>query len=200
MGFELAGLRWSPAEFAEYVRGINMSWADSVTVHHTASPSLAQRPQGLLPKHVENLRHYYETIRGWSAGPHLFVDDTGKIIGLSSLWRRGVHARSFNASSIGIEMLGDFDSEDPTTGRGLDVIETTAECVAILLRNLGLDVTGESVHFHRDDPLTAKTCPGTRVDKDWFLNKVRAYNAPAPAPALTLEQRIARIETHLNLS
>ena len=38
----------------------------------------------------------------------------------------GVHAVSFNSTGVGIEMLGNYDIEDPRTGRGLQVLTTTA--------------------------------------------------------------------------
>ena len=76
MGFELTGMSWNPAEFKLYVDQIPISsWAKSVTVHHTYSPNLGDRPNGWKTQHLENLKHYYKNVLGWSAGPHLFTDD-----------------------------------------------------------------------------------------------------------------------------
>ena len=149
MGFELVGQAWDVEAFQGYISDINLSWADSVTVHHTAAPSLAQRPDGFKIQHIKNIQSFYEGL-GWSSGPHLFVDD--QVFGMSSLWRRGIHARSFNSHSIGIEMLGNYDHESPSSGRGLDVIETTAQVVAALLKRMKLLATDKTILFHRDDP------------------------------------------------
>lgn len=200
MGFELVGRVWTPETFTRYLRDVQLGWADSVCVHHTAEPSLAQRPSGLKVQHIKNIQSFYEGL-GWSAGPHLFVSTDDQIFGMSSLWRRGVHAKSFNRSSIGLEMLGDFDNESPTSGRGLDVVETTAQTVAVLLMRMGLQANNETVLFHRDDPRTRKSCPGVLVNKAWFLDKVRGYmGATAPTQPMTLEERVARLEKIWNLT
>ncbi|MFZ4600516.1 MAG: N-acetylmuramoyl-L-alanine amidase, partial [Terrimicrobiaceae bacterium] len=77
------------------------------------------------------------------------------------------HAVSFNRNGIGIEMLGDYDSEDPWSGRGLQVLRTTAHVVRSLMAVL--NVGKEAVRFHRDDPKTSKTCPGKLIEKGKFL-------------------------------
>ena len=191
MGFENVGRVWTPDTFSTYIKDVSLAWADSVCVHHTAVPDLAQRPHGWKAEHMNNLRHYYENALGWSAGPHLFTD-SDQAWGLSSLWRRGIHARSFNSHSIGVEMLGNYDSESPSSGRGLDVIETTAQVVAALLTRMKLLATDKTILFHRDDPKTSKTCPGSLINKGWFIGKVQSYMTDAPT--LTIEQRLARLE------
>jgi hypothetical protein len=35
-----------------------------------------------------------------------------------------------------------------------------------------VSATADNVKFHRDDPLTKKTCPGTAVEKSWFLSLI----------------------------
>jgi len=196
MGFEIVGQAWDVEAFEGYISDISLGWADSVTIHHTAAPSLAQRPDGFTLQHMRNIAHYYQTQLGWSASPHLFTDED-EVYGMSSLWRRGIHARSFNSHSIGIEMLGNYDSESPSSGRGLDVIETTAQVVAALLTRMKLLATDKTILFHRDDPKTSKTCPGSLINKGWFVGKVQSYMG-ATQP-LTIEQRLARIEEHLNI-
>lgn len=176
------------------------AWAKSVTVHHTAAPSLAQRPRGWKIQHMRNLAHFYGKEKRWSAGPHLFTDED-QVFGLTPLHEKGVHARSFNDSSIGIEMLGNFDVEDPTEDRGAAVLTMTAKVVDALLEWLGLPVTDESILFHRDDPRTSKTCPGTRVDKKLFLQTVKKIcldkedpEAPKPIDREAIADSIKSIE------
>lgn len=161
------------AEFAAYIAALELkTWRPSlVVIHHCAAPSLAQRPVGWVPQHMLNLQDFYEK-KGWSAGPHIFTDEDEAWL-FSPLDARGVHAVSFNATGWGIEMLGDYDSEDPWSGRGLKVLTTAAEVAAILLRKIGRDET--AIRFHRDDPKTSKTCPGRKVDKDRFVKLVRDF-------------------------
>ena len=178
MAFSLIGTAWNIKGFISYLQGKNLSWADSVTLHHTGSPNLAQRAKGLIVQHIKNIHYGYTTGRirrgrkPWSAGPHLFVDDVD-INGMSPLEERGVHAVSFNHRSIAIEVLGNYDSEDPKSGRGLKCWKIAAQTTAALLIHMGKEANEKTILFHRDDPRTSKSCPGTRIKKDWFIALVR---------------------------
>lgn len=166
MSFASVGLSWTPDKFQAHISAIpSLKWATSITLHHTAIPSLAQRPDGLSPQHIRNLRHFYSNVNRWSAGPHLFVDDR-RIHGMTPLTQRGVHAVSFNRNSIGIEVLGNYDLEDPTSGRGLECWKNAAFVTAALMQRFGI----RTFNFHRDDPRTRKSCPGARVKREWFTN------------------------------
>ena len=193
MGFEIVGRVFDAEAFGEYIETVNLNWISSVTVHHTASPNLAQRPKGWIIQHMRNIADYYKNGLGWSSGPHLFTDED-QIFGMSSLWKPGVHARSFNRNSIGIETLGDYDNEDPKGGRGLACWTTTAQATAIILDKVKMQPSNSTVKFHRDDPKTSKTCPGKLVEKDWFLDLVSNYTNSTGSQDLTLEQRVERLE------
>lgn len=190
MSYSAVGLVLDPAGFRAYVRDnrdIILSWARGVTIHHTGSPTLAQRPSGWTVQHMRNLRHFYQNELGWSSGPHLFTDDD-QVFGLSPVSARGVHAKSFNATHIGIEALGNYDTEAHDSGRGQLVWNTTAQIVAILLEELDWDE--DNINFHRDDPKTSKTCPGRKVSRDWFLNRVRSFQTHEPSdPGVNKEAR-----------
>lgn len=157
-----------PREFETYIQGIEWTaWKPQyIVIHHCAEPSLLQRPNGFEYQHMVNLKDFYKS-KGWSAGPHLFIDDD-QVWTFSPLTSRGIHAVSFNSNSIGIEMLGNYDSEDPKSGRGYNVIQTTVAIVKLLLKRLQLDKS--CIRFHRDDPKTSKTCPGNNITKEWFLS------------------------------
>lgn len=174
MGYELVGKAWDVPAFREYVQELpRLGWCKAICVHHTAMPALSHRPNGWRLQHMRNLKDYYQNHLGWSAGPHLFTDED-QVFGMSSLYRPGVHAKSFNRDSIGIEVLGNYDEEDPRSGRGLQCWETTAHVVRILLQHQGLALMPDTVRFHRDDPRTSKTCPGELVDRDWFFGLIGA--------------------------
>lgn len=168
---EIIGKSFTVEQFAAYVAGLDLSaWKpELITVHHTAEPSLKMRPNGIESKHIPNLRDYYEGL-GWNSGPHLFIDDR-QIWVFSPMTRRGTHAISFNRNSWGVEMLGDYDSEDPKSGRGAAVLRLAALAIRTMLVKLGKDTS--AIRFHRDDPKTKKTCPGKKISKEWFTNYVR---------------------------
>lgn len=166
----IIGRPFTLSDFEQYVQALRFgAWQPSlVVIHHCAAPSLAQRPHGFQPQHMRNLKEYYES-KGWSAGPHVFIDEDQAWL-FSPLTARGVHAVSFNSTGWGLEMLGDYDEEDPLSGRGLQVLTLTAQVAAILLKKIGRDEN--AIRFHRDDPKTTKTCPGTKIGKAHFLDMV----------------------------
>jgi len=169
--FPVVGVPMMPSQIGAYFAGCSPKWAKGITIHHMAEPSLRQRPQGLLTQHMHNLRDFYRNSQGWSAGPHFFIDED-QIWPFTPANFRGVHAKSFNSAYLGIEMLGDYDSEDPWSGRGLQVLTMTATAVAAMLRATGWPI--ERINFHREDPKTQKTCPGTLIPKARFLDLVRS--------------------------
>ena len=110
-------------------------WASGTVLHNTGAPSLSQRPQGLTPQHMQNLVSYFRDDRGWSSGPHCFVDDQPKPFKLFTKFTdKGTHSPSWNGTKIGIEMLGDFrpGSDDDDAGRGMKVKLATVALFAML--------------------------------------------------------------------
>lgn len=89
----IVGLSFGPDAFDSYCHGLSwVAWRPSfIAVHNTAAPTLAQRPKGFTDQHIQNLMHYFRDEKGWSAGPHLFVDDK-KIWVFTPLTVSGVHS------------------------------------------------------------------------------------------------------------
>jgi hypothetical protein len=173
MSYANVGKVWSLESFDAYLASIEKpSWCKGVCLHHTAAPSLSMRPQGLLSQHIRNMESFYKT-KEWSAGPHFFIDEN-EIFGMTPPNLRGIHAVSFNSSTIGIEVLGDYDTDFHDRGRGLECWKTAAATTAKILNWLNLEPNYNTVLFHRDDPRTTKTCPGNRVQKRWVLDLIRA--------------------------
>jgi hypothetical protein len=183
MSFANTGKVWTLEGFKQYLKTIPTAtpWFKAVCLHHTASPSLYNRPDGLLAKHLENMRSYYQTELGWRSGPHLFIDED-QVWGMTPLTEKGVHAASFNSYAIGIEVLGDYDNEEPKKGRGLACWETATAATKLILDWAKLPVNDKTVLFHRDDPKTTKTCPGGKVQKTWILDLIK-NSSPLSAPA-----------------
>ena len=177
MSYSEVGKVWTPASFRQHLRSVDLSWAKGVTMHHTAAPSLATRPRGLTIQHIENIAAYYQRELGWSRGPHLFIDED-QIFGMSPMGERGIHAVSFNRTHIGIEVLGNYDSETPDSGRGQACWDTAAEAAAAILLRAGW--TTSAINGHRDDPRTGKSCPGRLVDLDKFRQVVSARMSVEP--------------------
>ena len=184
MSYANVGKVWTPESFKTYLGTQKRPpYIKSVTLHHTGAPSLAQRPKGFLAQHILNIQSYYKTL-GWNRGPHLFIDED-QIFGMTPLGVPGIHAVSFNRSSIGIEVLGDYDREDPLSGRGLACMKVAAATCKALFSWLDMPANESTLKFHRDDPKTSKTCPGSKVKKDWFLSLVHeSALQPTTAPPM----------------
>ncbi len=181
MPIPFVGKRFSKANFENYLAELQFSSFNPnfVTLHHTWQPNLANRPNGLTPANLQALKDYYEGM-GWSGGPHLFIDDQPEpIIVFQRLDRKGIHAVSFNAKSWGVEMLGNYDSEPISSGRGAKVRDNAMDAVALMCKRLG--VGAETLKFHREDPKTSKTCPGLLVSKsDIVARLAKAMVASLP--------------------
>ena len=168
----IIGKFFTPCEFEGYLKGLAWSsWKPSfIVLHNTYLPTLAQRPTGLTKKHIINLEHFFKT-KGWSAGPHLFIDDKGIWV-FSPLTSPGVHSPSWNSNTIGIEMLGDYEKESFKDDRGFKVRKNTVAAIASLSKILGL--SADTIKLHKEDTKTShKTCPGKNVIKAEVIKEVK---------------------------
>lgn len=135
--FPYVGKALTPAEFADYVAGYNFGPTppDFVVLHHTAIPGASWAPGGDPRKwwdagersmtldqkrekrlgQLHNLMMFYRDTLGWSAGPHLFIDDLFIYL-MTPMFDIGIHAmwgNSFRRDgklhySIGIEVIGNY--------------------------------------------------------------------------------------------
>jgi len=160
----IVGRSFTPDEFDGYCHTLQWTaWRPSfIVLHNTAIPSLAQRPEGLTRQHIQSLEAFYRDTQGWKAGPHLFVDDR-QIWVFTPLTVSGTHSPSWNKVALGIEMLGDFETEAFDSGRGLEVRKNAVAALATVSAILG--IAPDTMRLHREDPLTTHACPGKNVRK-----------------------------------
>lgn len=168
----IVGNNYVAASFDSYCHSLQWTaWRPSfIVLHNTAIPSLAQRPDGLTQTQIANLEGFYRDDQGWKAGPHLFIDDR-QIWVFTPLNVSGTHSPSWNKVALGIEMLGDFEKESFSEGRGLAVRRNTVAAIATLTAILGLDPS--TMRLHREDPLTTHACPGKNVRKLEIIQEVQ---------------------------
>jgi len=161
---EIVGECFTLEEFDDYCHTLQWTaWRPSfIVLHNTGVPSLAQRPDGFTSAHMKGFVRFYRDEQKWSAGPHLFVDDQ-QIWVFTPLTMSGVHSPSWNKVALGVEMLGDYETESFSDGRGLAVRENAIAAMATLSAVLGLDP--QEMRLHREDPLTTHACPGQNVRK-----------------------------------
>lgn len=168
----IVGTSFSAEDFDSYCHGLHWTtWRPSfIVLHNTASPSLAQRPNGLTKQHILNLESFYRDTQHWSAGPHLFIDDK-QVWVFTPLTTSGVHSPSWNNVALGFEMLGDYDTEAFDSGRGSSVQQNAVAAVATVSVILGIDP--DTMRLHKEDPLTTHACPGKNVNKAQFIHAVK---------------------------
>jgi len=169
----IVGLSFNADQFDSYCHSLQWTaWRPLfIVLHNTATPSLEQRPNGFNQQHMLNLVKFYRDEQGWSAGPHLFIDDK-KIWVFTPLTMSGVHSPSWNKIALGIEMLGNYASESFSTGRGLAVRNNAVAAIATLSAILGLDPA--TMKLHKEDPATTHACPGKNVKKAEVIAEVQA--------------------------
>ncbi len=155
-------------------------------LHHTWSPD-AQSYRGMRSMQGIRRSHIYD--RGWSdIGANAYAAPDGAIYTARPLsWSNYAHAlirlpwsdlparlRNLvpygqdgwpNRYAFGLETIGDFDSEDPTTSRAM----STALDVLALVHDIW-DIPVEHMFFHRD--VCGKSCPGKRVSKSWARDQL----------------------------
>jgi hypothetical protein len=155
---------FSAQTFDDYCHGLQWTaWRPSfIVLHNTGAPSLQQRPNGLTQQNIRDLEAFYRDKQGWKAGPHLFVDDR-QIWVFTPLTVSGTHSPSWNKEALGVEMLGDYETEAFDSGRGLNVRGNAVAALATLSAILGLNP--DTMRLHREDPLTTHACPGKNVRK-----------------------------------
>ena len=177
----IVGKPFTAAQFDEYVRHLRWGeWVPKfVVVHNTSAPTLKQWHGPTPPeKRMLNLENYYKNEKGWKAGPHLFVADDFIWV-FTPLTVPGVHSPSWNSTSIGMEIVGEYDYEDFALVRG-----NVVSALVTLHRRLGIDP--DTLRFHKEDPATThKRCPGKNIVKAPLVTAVKAglLTSTAPRPA-----------------
>lgn len=220
-----------PAINAEYTqenfrrRVADLQWSkwrpNKIVWHNTAAPTLQQwiksadedRAAGRVPgiTRIRNLEAFFRDNNGWSGCPHLFIANDF-IWEMNVLTSPGVHSPSWNGTSIGIEMIGDYDIEQADSGEGLKVKQNTIFATAILCAAIGLEpasgevsashVTSGTIFLHKQDWKTTHDCPGKfmAADKAEMIAEVAgmmgggdAHDDP-PSPAVAPQSGVTTID------
>ena len=155
--FRYVGALYTPEQFDAYCEVLPLTWRPRfIVLHHTGRPSLAEWPKVRGAQRMENLKTYYEGL-GWSAGPHLIIASEGIYI-FSPLTSPGVHATSWNAMSWGVEVVGNFSTEEIGMSQWVNLVSALAT-----LHELG-NFPQPWIKLHKSDPRTThKGCPGGRL-------------------------------------
>lgn len=207
--FAYEGRGYSAEQFARYVQAYNFGKIppDQIVLHHTAIPSASwarfssgavwdANEAGLSNsqihtkriKQLDQLRDYYHDTLGWSAGPHLFIDDR-LIWTFTPMAFVGIHAKEGNSYrdangrlhySIGIEVIGYYEH---VTWPPKVAALVRAACQALSSR-LGITLEYQpgpkhdparhagSLSSHRD--FNKPACPGAAITEAFYVAAVAA--------------------------
>ncbi|HRD76328.1 MAG TPA: peptidoglycan recognition family protein [Hyphomicrobiaceae bacterium] len=166
----------SKQRFAAEVAGF--SWQRRVwrvDVHHTFIPDHARfREIGGLGCQEGMCRHHVVERRFDDIAQHVTIAPDG-VIWSGRDWNKMPASVGFglNRGAFMLEMIGNFDvGHDRLDGAQL---ETTFAVVAAVQHHFKLPA--EALLFHREVPVTEKTCPGTGVEKRTFLAGLSEHRA-----------------------
>ena len=162
-----------------------------ITWHNTGAPSLGQwnnYSDTTKKQWGDNLNSYYKGM-GWHSGPHgCGAPEYG--IKLCDWQADGIHATCYNSDHFGVETVGNFttNGDDPTIGRGLASMQSSANIIASLCVRFGW-TPRTVVNFHRECTQDHHACPGNLVSDDFAYGLIEARvaeikGAPAHAPAI----------------
>lgn len=185
-------------EMQEFINKLPATtWASGMVLHNTAAPNLGQWTPANRAQRILNLERYFRDDRGWTSGPHAFVD-YDFIWNFTPYTEKGTHSPSWNGTRIGIEMVGDFAVDDDEAGPGFMVKKNTVALFGMLHSRYGWNP--ETIKLHKEDPLTTHDCPGKHIVKAEFIAQVQEYMGhagehteypdpstadPAPPPIVT---------------
>jgi N-acetylmuramoyl-L-alanine amidase CwlA len=172
----IVGEGFLPDNFAEYISTVDMCEFESrlgawkpqfVVLHNTAVPTFKQWHDISGRDRMNNLEHYYRDELRWTAGPHLFIADD-LIWVFTPINVRGIHSPSWNHTSWGVELVGDYEKEEL-----LPIVKSNAiTAIAALCQKCNL--AADTLRLHHEDPLTThKGCPGKNVIKQEFINGIQ---------------------------
>ena len=161
---EIINKRLMLNEFRDYVKGYYFGSlpANKLVIHHTWRPT---RESWDGERTILGLKRYYEG-KGWKVGPHLFIAEDGIWL-FTPMRKDGIHAGKLNPRSIGIEVVGDYNSEK-WSGR---TKTNTLGAIKVLMERLNL--TENEIFFHRDT--SPKSCPGWAITKEWLFKELSEF-------------------------
>lgn len=201
--FAYLGIPLTAEGFTEYVRTYNFGSVppDFVVLHHTAIPSASwaryssgaiwddgEAGMGVLQiqnkrqRQLDALRDYYRDRLGWTAGPHLFIDERWIWL-FTPMAEIGIHAAQGNSYrdakglhySIGIEVIGYYEHVGwPKAVAGLVRHAVVTLQQRLKTFKLKYQPRAGGISAHRD--YNKPQCPGAVITSSYYI---AAITAPA---------------------
>lgn len=146
-------------------RGFKPSW---IILHHSSTPDGVTRNWDAIRKFHMEERHWNDI--GYNLG---IENVNGKITLLEGrkIGEVGAHALGFNANSVGICLVGNYDIDPPSEDRLLCLSSVCRD----IQREFGVrrdQVIGHRETFVKLGTAVQKSCPGAMFDLDAFRKRL----------------------------
>jgi len=140
-------------------------------IHHTWKPNHSDYLGYNGVELQREMRNYHVNVNRWrDIAQHLTLLPDGNWVTGRSFNINPASIIGWNEGAFAIEMIGNFDKGfDKFYGRQA---EAMFEFCAFFVAHMKLDMKN-SVKFHRDKPNSGKTCPGSGINREWFMNKLK---------------------------
>jgi len=134
-----------PKSLTKHYKLRNIDDSLTIVIHHTAAPK---------DQSLENIAKFHVEKRGWPAiAYHVAINDKGDINFLNDIEEKTYHNSADNTNTIGIVVLGDYETEEPSYD-ALVSIKAVTEAICETLKIKG-------IKGHRDYKSTL--CPGKNL-------------------------------------
>ena len=151
--------------FEELIKQLEKYTYKELHVHHTWKPDHSNwrsKPDGLYWN--QSMRNYHVNTLGWQdIGQHVTLLPDGRFVTGRPFNKTPASISGYNTGAFAVEMIGNFDI-------GKDKLEGEQKKSIIELARYFYK-KGRYIRFHREN--SAKTCPGSGIDKEEFMREVR---------------------------
>ena len=177
------------------VSAARYTWKQSKTevhVHHTWRPD---HKQYRGEPSIVGMWRYHTVEKGWSdIAQHVSIAPDGTIWSGRNWNAVPVSAAGYNHPGVFMfETIGDFDEgKDRLQGEQLDSVLTVTAAIQILF---GLPLI-PSIRFHNQ--MSRKTCPGSALDRSFFIRAVAAKRAEIEPGMVALATSPSAISANAN--
>ncbi len=139
-----------------------------ISVHHTVTPT----GSGNYPAAVRGIQNYHMDSNGWcDIGYHFMVTSDGQGWEAREAKYLGAHVGGNNTNNLGVSFIGCFQpGVDPCTQSAFApvnppqaMIDGGGDLIGKLASYYGINVNGNTVIGHRDNPGQSTSCPGDNL-------------------------------------
>jgi LysM repeat protein len=144
----------------------SVSKITTIIVHHSLTKSGSAKA----------FSNYHVKSNGWPGiGYHFVIEKDGDIVWCNDLETKSYHVGNSNGFCVGICLIGDFRSEEPTN----EQLESLFKLSKALMEDL--NITSEFVKGHSEMPgYSTKACPVIGMDD--LRTKIKEYNEGGELP------------------